>query len=1735
MAKKVCAASDLSAFTVPSQIADCASASAAIGEVVYYVLTVINASPEVQDITLTDPMPAGFVPIPGVQCLGTVFTPVPPVWAGSIGPGAVPPGQSETCIIPGYFTEAGSKVNTASFAAEGQQSETTIEGGDSALIFVDPTKPLPDNLSIEKTADVTVVSLNNGPVTVTYTITVTNTGAGDLYTGGYLQVVDNVAALPSSGVSFGYTVDSVTCTPSTGTTSNPGTPLCPTEISGPSSGNTTNQSNGAVLGVWQFNTGEDGLIPAGESFTITYTVTYREPEGCIEPGTTLNGVQNTAFIRFATGQMAFSDMNMGDNTSSIDLEITDHGIDEDCPVLPPDELVVEKIQKDPSSGIVPWGSPVEYRIIVSNPVGIGQTGQGTGPTIQNIAVTDLLVLLPGMPNVAVTTTGIACLTNGLANCTIAPAAPFTTTMNQLSVQVAVANVTVLSLADGEYEEISVILEFKPLSCVSYSSGGLQQTANFGKIDYTVQTPVKNGFSTSQHSALSAPVITDHDKTPDCTLKVEKTGPDQILFGQPFTYNVSYQNYGSDPIDIGTLLDGIAIDVSNYAASLDGTYTYACSIPLPNLFQNVIPPTNFSIGFNSDPAQGTRLLQTLDPALPVPLPGMTTMDCVFTLTLDQPAADNPYCMGAGNPQLVNAALMDVSHYFNTNLPVPPQAYATTAATLPLCRHVSVTKTISPSVVAPDGLATVTLRFYNHSDDPIAAGATLTDVLDPRMVYTGNTCALCPTLSANYTAANGIETITAVFGPIPAHSYGEVLVTVKLRGPAPSIVPNTVTGIYEPPPGNWYDQSPTLTDKDIIGVFDLFPVQISKSVVNTAPGQPPNGPFLFAVNCTYAFGGYSFSFSGTASVTLPNATATVMGANGTPLMVPVGAVCTFTETGLPGASGGYGFSAVGYSPAAPGGAAGQLTVVADDRNEGVVENCHGPAAANPLTVPHVVGADCPPVPIVELPLQVRKVVVSHAPYSVAGMTFPVMVECSSSPGTQALDSLQDGETKPFFSYTAGATCTVSEGTIPVTDACGPGMLPVWTQDYAPSNIVPMSPDGTLVTITNTLNCEEADPQGRLMIRKSLDTTAAPGANVAGLTFPVSLTCGGTVQTGQISLNAPWSVGGLSTNAACTVAEDVAALPVAGVCPQGQTASWGVSYIPANASVTPTVAGASVVVVNTLKCSQVLILRKIPVRKVVISYAPGSVAGLVFPITSTCGPNTTSPHSPKTFNTLDGQTKTFTGMQGDTCTITEGAYPVTAACGKKMTPVWTTTITPSPTLSVAATNPLVTVTNTLNCRSNVIVDGGTIGVIDILPDPRAFPAFDLTKTCQPAVPVAGATYAQAVCIITVTQTAGAPVGQITVTETLMSGATGAQIISLNGQGWSFPALPVAANLPVLMHLPGAALTGTPPQSAITAVVQLPEAAAATGSQNCVSLQGMDPDGLELATAGPVCAALQNGAATVVQDPNGDGPALELTHTLAGPCRDDREKQTYTCLFTLDVTNPSDVDFVGPEVISQSFGDIRPMEVSGKGEGWDCTPGSQNATCVNAELALLPGGKTAVDMTFVLPAQRDGGQFTTCARLGIPEDGATRILLAQQAAQAFGLDVGQPDGVMGPRTRVAVSEMQERLGLPVTGEPDMALFKALGLRLDKGVAPICATADLPPMAAPDCRKGEEFVAEVGCQPIRKPDPKPAEKPAPRDPEEGASKPTPLQCDPATTVLRNGECKCRKEGTVKLSESTCG
>ena len=66
--------------------------------------------------------------------------------------------------------------------------------------------------------------------------------------------------------------------------------------------------------------------------------------------------------------------------------------------------------------------------------------------------------------------------------------------------------------------------------------------------------------------------------------------------------------------------------------------------------------------------------------------------------------------------------------------------------------------------------------------------------------------------------------------------------------------------------------------------------------------------------------------------------------------------------------------------------------------------------------------------------------------------------------------------------------------------------------------------------------------------------------------------------------------------------------------------------------------------------------------------------------------------------------------------------------------------------------------------------------------------------------------------------------------------------------------------------------------------------------------------------------------------------------------------------------------------------------------------------------------------------------AKLGLSKDDNRAV---QEALNAKGYDVGQPDGAVGPRTRKAIADFQAAVSLPVTGVITKATAAALGLEL--------------------------------------------------------------------------------------------
>ncbi|MGI6851534.1 peptidoglycan-binding domain-containing protein [Mesorhizobium sp. 1B3] len=78
-------------------------------------------------------------------------------------------------------------------------------------------------------------------------------------------------------------------------------------------------------------------------------------------------------------------------------------------------------------------------------------------------------------------------------------------------------------------------------------------------------------------------------------------------------------------------------------------------------------------------------------------------------------------------------------------------------------------------------------------------------------------------------------------------------------------------------------------------------------------------------------------------------------------------------------------------------------------------------------------------------------------------------------------------------------------------------------------------------------------------------------------------------------------------------------------------------------------------------------------------------------------------------------------------------------------------------------------------------------------------------------------------------------------------------------------------------------------------------------------------------------------------------------------------------------------------------------------------------------------------IPTPRSAAQSIVPEPRPTSDAGDPRILKIQAGLKAFGNDGIEIDGVVGTRTKSAIREFQSLFGLPVTGEPDEALYKKM------------------------------------------------------------------------------------------------
>jgi hypothetical protein len=341
-----------------------------------------------------------------------------------------------------------------------------------------------------------------------------------------------------------------------------------------------------------------------------------------------------------------------------------------------------------------------------------------------------------------------------------------------------------------------------------------------------------------------------------------------------------------------------------------------------------------------------------------------------------------------------------------------------------------------------------------------------------------------------------------------------------------------------------------------------------------------------------------------------------------------------------------------------------------------------------------------------LIVKKVVVAPGAGALPAATYPVNVTCGGNTTTLNLSS--DGTPQTVSNIPYGTNCSVVEPTPPVPpNACPPNTTGTWSIVSAPSSIPPINVDTTTVTVTNTLTCTPSGngsgQVGALVVTKNVTNNTQ--GSVTNTTYAVNVTCGGAVTPLTLTPNVPQTVSNIPYQTQCSVAEtEVLQTPPLTACINAPTHSapvWTTTITPT--PVTISAPSTAVTVQNTLDCKPTSDPNygHVSVKKAIQNNnTQVNVSTLTFSVAVTCG-NTTSN---LTIGLNIGMTTWFNVPPGAVCTAVETppAAPTTG-CPAGQTPVWTTPPSyapPSVTTAVGA-NPIITVTNTLNC----VPSGGAI----------------------------------------------------------------------------------------------------------------------------------------------------------------------------------------------------------------------------------------------------------------------------------------------------------------------------------------------------------------------------------------------------------------------------------------------
>ncbi len=238
--------------------------------------------------------------------------------------------------------------------------------------------------------------------------------------------------------------------------------------------------------------------------------------------------------------------------------------------------------------------------------------------------------------------------------------------------------------------------------------------------------------------------------------------------------------------------------------------------------------------------------------------------------------------------------------------------------------------------------------------------------------------------------------------------------------------------------------------------------------------------------------------------------------------------------------------------------------------------------------------------------------------------------------------------------------------------------------------------------TIACSgDAGDKTALKVIKTV--TNNTGANLAGLHYPVAVTCGNALPS-QLSLTEggqPQALTNLPIGVTCNIAEGTPPPPPTDpkVCPPGTVATW----LPATYSPGPTItlgaSGTTATVHNTVTCVPVR-QGSLTVIKKIVNIPGADISGITIPVQAVCGSYT----SAFQLNAANGWQHTVSNVAlGTSCYVIEAptaALPLPANPGKCVKPnflQWSQTpvFTP-PSVVVNGAASAITITNTLNCLS-------------------------------------------------------------------------------------------------------------------------------------------------------------------------------------------------------------------------------------------------------------------------------------------------------------------------------------------------------------------------------------------------------------------------------------------------------